>query len=59
MGVPTRCEAELLLPPNVSTSLPELAPDHRLNLKRFRLEAGLENVFVVREGKPLQSGTSP
>ncbi len=47
LAVPKGCEAELLLPPGASTSLPALAPDHRLGLKRFRLEAGRENVFVV------------
>ena len=53
VAVPKGCEAELLLPPAAATSLPALAPDHRLGLKRFRLEAGKENVFVVREGKAI------
>jgi hypothetical protein len=47
--VPKGCEAELLLPPGAATSLAALAPDHRLGLKRFRLETGKVNVFVVRE----------
>ncbi|MGO9113537.1 MAG: alpha-L-rhamnosidase C-terminal domain-containing protein [Thermoguttaceae bacterium] len=59
VAVPKGCDAELLLPPGDSTSLPALAPDHRLGLKRFRLEAGKENVFVVRENKPLQKRTLP
>jgi len=51
VAVPKGCEAELLLPPDAGTSLPALAPDHRLGLKRFRLEARKENVFVVRQEK--------
>ena len=54
VAVPKGCEAELLLPPGASTSLPPIVPDHRLGLKRFRLETGQENVFVVRESKSLQ-----
>jgi hypothetical protein len=59
VAVPKGCEGELLLPPGDSTSLPVLLPDHRLGLKRYRLEAGKENVFVVGEGKLLQKGMAP
>jgi alpha-L-rhamnosidase len=51
VGVPKGCEAELLLPPGESASLPVLRPDHQLGLKRFHLEGGKETVFVVRSKK--------
>ena len=48
--IPAGCNAELLLPPGKTTTLPALVPDHPLGLKRFQLQAGRQNVFAVAAG---------
>jgi hypothetical protein len=46
--VPQTCQAELLLPSSAKVDLPELAPDHQLNLRRFRLKSGEPNSFICQ-----------
>jgi hypothetical protein len=46
--LPQGCEGELLVPPQSVTRLEPLAPDHPAGLKRYRLEAGKENVVSLR-----------
>lgn len=46
--VPQDCVAELLLPQDQSAALPEQSENSPLGLKRFQLQSGRENSFMIR-----------
>ena len=45
LKLPKDCEGELLLPKDIPCDFPVIAPDHPLDLKRYRLKSGTANVF--------------
>jgi alpha-L-rhamnosidase len=51
--IPAGCKAELLLPPDQETALERIEPDDPMKLKRYKLQAGAENNFIIsRNSKP-------